>query len=88
VTDDPDQAAIARVLLDEWDPLDVAALDVRPDHEYLHEAARVWPSFVRADRTGLIDNLAATARDLTAAADPERNVRCADALIAWFDANR
>lgn len=89
VTDYPDQAAIARILLDEWDPLGIADIDEQPEQEYLYEASRVL-DLVRAgaDRTALIDYLSATARELTAVADVQRDARCADALLAWSDASR
>lgn len=37
----PSAQAIARVLLDQWDPLGVAANDSAPETEYIHEAERI-----------------------------------------------
>jgi hypothetical protein len=79
------ETSAARILLDHWDPLEVADIDIHPEVEYLHEARRVVALLADdVHRSGLVAHLSDERRGLSGRPDPARDQRAADALRDWW----
>jgi hypothetical protein len=88
-TSEDNDLAVARILLDTWDVLGVRELDVDPEHEYLHESARLLTLLGKeVSRSKLLAHLASERHNLTAVADERADRFAADALLEWWTSRR
>jgi phosphoribosylamine-glycine ligase len=83
MSEDP-TSDVARLLLEQWDPLRVAEADVAPEQEYVHEAGRVVALLQRgADVEEVTAHLTTAVAELSHYNDVDRDRRVAGALLEW-----
>ena len=81
-----DEAAISSLLLQNWDVLGIADVDVAPEREYVHEAAKFRELVLSGSgHDGLAAYLTSAAEAMNATPDRSRDRRAAEAI---YDAMR
>lgn len=76
---------LSSLLLEEWDVLGVADIDVTPESEYLHEASEILERLLHGvSEHEVADYLEQRSAELASHHDRSRDRRAAVAVVKWW----